>query len=287
MSKPEPPPDALLKALDEEIVGIEVVGGGEVNVAARFETPTRKVLCKWRPGAPLDAFLTEAADLERLRGASPLRVPQVVAVGTSYLALEWLEPTTPGPEFGQDLARGLAQLHRNQAPQFGLERDNYLGSQPQKNTWDTDWPTFYRENRLLPQLERALEGGLLPERRARLLEEIIHRLPELLCDMDEPPALLHGDLWAGNLVCMGASEPTLIDPAIYFGPREMEIAYIELFSGFPPGLVEHYDAAYPLSPDYPRRRPVHQLWPLLIHLNHFGERYGPPLDDACELALSA
>ena len=285
MSDLPPPPDALLLVLEEKITNITVVTGGEVNVAAKFDTPTRSVLAKWRPGAPLDTFLTEAADLERLRAAGSLRVPKVVAVGTSYIALEWLEPTPPGLDFGKRFAAGLVDLHRTTATQFGLERDNYLGSQPQINGLDTHWPTFYREKRLMPQVARALENGHLPPHRERLLEEVLTRLDELLFDLDEPPSLLHGDLWAGNFLCTGDSEPALIDPAIYFGPREMEIAFVELFSGFPPGFVELYDALYPLDRDYSRRRPVHQLWPLLIHLNHFGESYGPHVDTACEQAL--
>ena len=256
-----------------------------MNVAAKLDTPTRSILAKWRPGAPIDAFLTEAADLEKLRAAGALRVPKVIAVGTTYLALEWLEPAPPGPDFGARFARGLAELHKTTAPQFGLERDNYLGSQPQENGWDTDWPTFYRERRLQPQLARALAAGLLPPARERLLEEVLARLPELLYDLDEPPSLLHGDLWAGNFLCTGGGEPALIDPAVYYGPREMEIAYVELFDGFPPGFVALYEAHYPLDTEYPRRRPLHQLWPLLIHLNHFGETYGPWLDDACRQIL--
>ena len=285
MSDLPPPPDALLLVLEEKITDVTVVTGGEVNVAAKFDTPTRSVLAKWRPGAPVDAFLTEAADLEKLRAAGSLRVPKVIAVGTSYIALEWLEPTPPGPDFGAKFAAGLADLHRTTATQFGLERDNYLGSQPQINGWDTDWPGFYREKRLLPQISRAMKSGYVPPRRERLLEEVLTRLSELLFDMDEPPSLLHGDLWAGNFLCTGAGEPALIDPAVYFGPREMELAFVELFSGFPPGFVDLYDALYPLDADYSRRRPVHQLYPLLIHLNHFGESYGPHVDTACEQAL--
>ena len=286
MSDLPPPPEILLHVLEEKIMDITVVTGGEVNVAAKFDTPTRSVLAKWRPGAPVDAFLTEAADLEKLRAAGSLRVPKVIAVGTTYLALEWLEPVPPGPDFGQKFAAGLANLHRTTSAQFGLERDNYLGSQVQLNGWDTHWPTFYREKRLLPQVARALENGHLPPQRERLLEEVLTRLPELLYDMDEPPSLLHGDLWAGNFLCTGAGgEPALIDPAVYFGPRELEIAYIELFSGFPPGFVELYEEIYPLDSEYSRRRPVHQLWPLLIHLNHFGESYGSHVDSACEQAL--
>ena len=82
-------------------------------------------------------------------------------------------------------------------------------------------------------------------------------------------------------------EPVIFDPAVYYGEREMEIAYVELFGGFPPGFVEMYHTSYPLEEGYERRRPLHQLYPLLVHLNYFGETYGPQVDRACEMCHTA
>jgi fructosamine-3-kinase len=289
MSADELPPigEVMESALNEPIVGVVPLSGGEVNAAARLETPTRVLFAKWRADAPIDAFLSEAADLERLRAAAALRLPTIEAVGTRFLILEWLEPAPPSPDFARRFAEGLAALHQETVPYFGLERDNYLGSQPQINGWSDDWPGFYAQNRLTPQIERARALGRIPAHRQRLLDEVLERLDFLLLELEEPPALLHGDLWSGNYVCTAGDTPALIDPAVYFGPREMELAYIELFGGFPDGFLETYDHLYPIDPGYRKRRPLHQLYPLLIHVNHFGESYGPALDRACADALEA
>jgi len=122
------------------------------------------------------------------------------------------------------------------------------------------------------------------DRRAQLLR-VIDQLDELLRDWGEPASLIHGDLWAGNFLSLRTGEVALIDPAVHHAPREMEIAYVELFGGFPPDFIRNYDREWPLDPGYRRRRPVHWLYPLLIHLNHFGETYGPALDAACDAAL--
>jgi fructosamine-3-kinase len=177
-------------------------------------------------------------------------------------------------------------MHRarpaNDAPAYGFPSDNFIGLLPQPNFPRTKrWSEFYRTCRLIPQITIARDGGRLTPGRERLLAEVLTRLDDLLIGMPENPSLLHGDLWSGNFLCADGEEPVLIDPAAYFGAREMEIAFIELFGGFPDGFVAAYDAQYPLDPGYAHRRTLHQLYPLLVHLNHFGERYGPAVERAC------
>lgn len=263
------------------------LAGGAVGEVWKVEDGERVVVVKSQPGgAPPGFFADEAHGLETLRRAHALRIPKVLTVTEDELTLEWLEPVPPRPDFALCFADGLARQHRITADAFGLERNNYLGPYPQTNAWTDSWVMFYAEHRLKPQLELAARAGRLPPARVVAFTTLLTRLPELLAEIaDEPPALIHGDLWSGNLLSC-ADGPALIDPAVYFASREIELAYIELFGGFPEGFIAAYHVAFPLMPGYERRRPIHQLYQLLVHLNYFGEKYGPQLDATLAEALA-
>lgn len=284
------PLEALLGAT---LVGAKTLGGGMVNQAARVDTSDGPVFVKWKPDAPPGFFDAEADGLARLRAARALRVPDVLAVADRddasnalpFLVLEYIEPRPPSDpaQFARRFGEALAALHQNNTfVAYGLERDNYLGAWHQPNTPHARWTDFYRDRRLLPQIDRARAKGLLSLEREQRLMQLVERLETLLADLPGRPALIHGDLWSGNFLAVG-DEPVLLDPAVYYGEREIEIAYMELFGGFPSGLLFAYRAAFPLDPGYERRRPLHQLYPLLVHLNHFGETYGPDVDHVCGL----
>lgn len=261
---------------------VRPLSGGQVAAVWLVETERGPGVLKQQDGCASDFFSCEAEGLGALGSCGGLRTPEVWDVGPESLLLEWIETSSPrDPQLLRErFARGLAAQHRCTAPAYGWHRDHYLGSQPQAGGWSENWVDVYRDARLLPQMERADRHGRLSAlRRSRLLR-VVGQLAQLLSGMDEPPALLHGDLWSGNFLSTADSEVVLIDPAAHFAPREMEIAYVELFGGFPDGLVDAYDREYPLDAGYSRRRPVHQVYPLLVHLNHFGETYGPMLDAA-------
>lgn len=279
-----------------ELLGVSVqhaqsVSGGMVGRTARVETSAGPVFVKWKEDAPPRWFEMEEDGLARLRTHCPLRVPNVLnwrdapEADPPFLALEWLN-TAPAPDrrqFARRLGEGLAQMHREATSptgRFGLDVDNFLGSQPQPNGWSESWPTFYRERRLLPQIERARRLGQLPASVDHALMGLLERLDDILVGHTPTPRLIHGDLWAGNLLEIGA-EPALIDPAVYYADREMEIAYMQLFSGFSPDTFDAYEAGFPMDPGYTARRPLHQLYPLLIHLNHFGQTYLADIAAVC------
>lgn len=284
-------PDDVREALQARFGSVgaaEPQSGGDVARAARVATGQGTVFVKWKADAPPGFFALEADGLQRLRTAGALRVPQVLEIGdeTPFLALEYIPLSMSNDErrFGQRLGEGLAALHRgNAAPDglFGLDVDNYLGSQPQPNTPQSEWWSFYRDRRLAPQIEKAKQRGLVLPQRARLLERVLEDIEILLGDFPVAPVLIHGDLWSGNFLSAAGDEPVLIDPAVYYGEREVEIAYTELFGGFPRDFLSAYHVSFPLDSGYERRRLLHQLYPLLVHLNHFGESYGPSVDRAC------
>jgi len=285
---------ALEDALNTQLVSATLLSGGMVNQAARVEAQDGPIFVKWHEDAPSGLFAAEANGLCALGVTNTIRVPQVLTfrdaapAALAYLALEYIEERRPADQavFTSNFAEALAALHRSTfSPDgFGLPEDNYLGTLRQINTPHAHWPTFYRDCRLLPQIEIAQQRKLLPPDRERLLMQVIDNLETLLSDLEAKPCLLHGDLWSGNFLTVG-NEAAVIDPAVYYGEREIEMAFVELFGGFPPGFIETYSAAYPLDAGYVQRRPLHQLYYLLVHLNYFGETYGPNVERSCQLTL--
>jgi fructosamine-3-kinase len=256
------------------VAAAEPVAGGDINDAYRVtlqnDTGDRRVVfVKTHAYAPAGMFAAEADGLAWLREGT-LRVPQVVAVGESFLALEWLELGARGRGFDEALGRGLAQLHRLGAPAFGYPRANFLATIPQAPIAVDDGPTFWIEHRLRPVMRRAHEDGRMPDVQ-RLLDELRAR-PDRF-GPPEPPARLHGDLWWGNVVACGG-EPTLIDPAVYGGHREVDLAMLALFGGVSDALVTAYSEIHPLADGWRDRVALWQLYPLACHAALFGGGYG-------------
>jgi fructosamine-3-kinase len=260
------------------------LGGGCINPSARIDTDRgERFFVKWNPRPPAGVFGAEADGLLALAHARALRVPAVVAVGDAWpsglqwLLLEHVESGRPATDYAERLGVGLAAVHRSGAgaePTWGWPQDNFIGSLPQSNAGARSWGEFWRDARLRPQLERARAAGHFAGRDGALLDRSIERTPALLADVDDPPSLLHGDLWGGNVLTDADGRPVLIDPAVYRGHREVDLAMSELFGGFPAGWADAYDDAWPLDAGYAHhRRALYQLYYLLVHVNLFGGVY--------------
>ncbi|MBL7980190.1 MAG: fructosamine kinase family protein [Flavobacteriales bacterium] len=252
------------------------VGGGSINDAWRLETDAGRFFLKTNHTDRFPSlFAAEAHGLARLRRAGPMRVPQLIATGEdhddSYLLLEWVESGTKGPGFWAEFGRNLAQLHRHTQEDFGLERDNYIGSLVQRNKQEPDWPSFLIHQRLEPQLKTACDHNRVEAGTAFRFERLYRQLGNLF--PPEPPALLHGDLWSGNFLCDRESRPVLIDPAVYYGHREMDLAMTRLFGGFDAELYRTYRAEWPLEKGWEERVDLCNLYPLMVHVNLFGGSY--------------
>jgi fructosamine-3-kinase len=269
---------SLGSALGSRVLGSRPLSGGDINDAYEVRLADgREVFVKCNVRAPNDMFVAEARGLAWLAGAKALRVPGVLAASgaddlTPFLALELIRSAPRQPNFDERLGRGLAALHRQGAPAFGLDHDNYIGRLPQKNTFAVTWAEFYRVRRLGPQLKAAVDAGLAPTRLRRDFERLFTQV-EALCGPPEPPARLHGDLWGGNLIADDLGEPCLIDPAVYGGHREIDLAMMKLFGGFGPRVFEAYKEAFPLADGYRERVALYQLYPLMVHVNLFGGGY--------------
>jgi fructosamine-3-kinase len=289
-----PLPAALRRRLAQpfgsEVVGATAVGGGCISDTARLVgVDGRLAFLKWDSGggAPVGLFAAEARGLEALAATGAVRVPAVLAVadaepgggerGERWLLLEWLEPGRPTEHTWQRLGTDLARLHRHPAASFGAASDNFIGPLPQGNGWSTDWPSFWRGRRLAPQLRRARDAGYFAGAESRRFDRLLDRLPEHLSGAAaEGPSLLHGDLWNGNVQVLQDGTPALIDPSAYYGHREVDLAMTELFGGFGPAFHRAYRAEYPLVAGYESvRRPIYQLYYLLVHVNLFGGGYVP------------
>lgn len=285
MPGPYPP---ILDKLDlGEPVGMSGVSGGCIADAriARFGDGT-EVFVKSGGSAHAGMFPKEAEGLRELAAASALRVPDVLRVDENSLVLECIRPGQRQPEFFSRFGRRFARLHRHRSKLCGFRHDNFIGSTIQLNTPlngngedpgiaphdGSDWPGFFLERRLRFQAKLARENGFGVEL-LNLLDRAGSEIEDLLGEAVEPPSLLHGDLWSGNFILDERGEACLIDPAVYYGHREADLAMTHLFGGFEPDFYRAYEEEYPLAPGHAERRPLYQLYHLLNHLNLFGRSY--------------
>lgn len=273
----------LAEVLGAELVEATPLSGGSINAAWAVRLADgRRVFVKQNPRAPADMFAAEARGLAFLQAGlsdGQLRVPEIIAVDPRFLVLELLELGEPCADFDERLGRGLAALHRSGAElgEFGLDHDNYIGSLPQVNACMASWPSFYRARRLEPMLLRA--GALIDAELWARFDVLFERL-DALCGPPELPARLHGDLWSGNLHRDADGVPVLIDPAVYAGHREVDLAMMRLFGGFSARVFAAYEEAWPLADGWQRRVDLYQLYPLLVHVVLFGAGYLRQLDAA-------
>ena len=262
--------------LAEPVKSTTAVSGGCIADSRKLELNSGKLFfLKMARQGNYDMFDSEEQGLEELRKAAAVSVPEVVAKDTDFLLLEWIEEGEGNDDSSMEkLGFQFAELHRFHADKFGFLQENFLGDSPQINipstTGSENWATFYAENRLQYQAELAEKNGYATQEMRILLDLLIMKIPDLLSGTEEKPSLLHGDLWCGNYLVDVSGKPWLIDPAIYYGHREADLAMTSLFGGFTETFYAAYKSAFPLSPDYAVREPLYQLYHLLNHLNLFG-----------------
>jgi fructosamine-3-kinase len=275
---------ALRVALGAAVAKTRRVAGGDINEAFELELVSgARVFLKTNRSAPPGMFPAEARGLEWLSAAGALRVPEVLAVSggragePSFLVLELLTEGRAERDFDEQLGRGLARLHRFGAPCFGLDHDNFIGSLPQRNHARDSWAEFLWSERLEPQLARAVASGRATARMREGFERLSVELAQLV-GPSEPPSRLHGDLWGGNLHIDEVGAPCLIDPAVYGGHREMDLAMMRLFGGFGEAVFGAYREEWPLAPGHDERVALYQLYPLMVHVNLFGGGYAASVE---------
>ncbi len=250
------------------------VGGGCINDALMLRQGDQRWFVKLNRADRLDMFEAEAAGLQALADTGAIRVPRPLCSGLdgerSFIVLEYIDLGGRGDS--AEAGRQLAQLHRCRTEAFGWSRDNTIGSTPQRNTWQADWVTFWRDHRLGYQLDLLQRNGLGAARLMARAQQLLERFPGLI-DHQPVPSLLHGDLWGGNLGFGQQGEPVIFDPAVYYGDREAEIAMTELFGGFGRDFYAAYNDTWPLDGGYATRKTLYNLYHILNHANMFGGSY--------------
>jgi fructosamine-3-kinase len=275
--------EAVRVTLGQRVTEVVAVSGGDINAAYSVKLASgERVFVKTNAESCRELFRAEAKGLGFLAETQALPTPAVLGCGVlsgangyegmAYLVLEWVEPGRKSGRFDEWLGRGLATLHRHSWPRFGWDDDNFIGRLPQRNRAHDSFAAFYREERLRPMVELGRRGGYFDASTLARFERLYARLAGLLGPR-EPPSRLHGDLWAGNCIVGTDGAPWLIDPAVYAGHREIDLAMMRLFGGFSPTVFDSYEEHFPLSPGHEERVELMQLYPLLVHVNHFGQGY--------------
>jgi protein-ribulosamine 3-kinase len=286
MNGADDPSNPDLQAALSENLGIPVsirhrepLGGSGLHPVECLHTSAGRFFLKTSRDPRPGLFASEAEGLKALNmAASPICIPRAISfrdptpTRAGFLVTEFLEPGPRGLGFEEELGRGLAAIHRSSRPSFGFDVMTYCGGTPQPNPWTDDWLTFYRTHRLQHQLQLGRAAGLFSAADQRAFFALFDRLDDRLNAPHEPPALIHGDLWSGNVHASGG-RPVLFDPAAYFGHREAEFGMITLFGGFSPATYAAYQEVHPLADGWRERNPLYQLYHLMNHANLFGGHY--------------
>lgn len=257
------------------ILSLDAVSGGCINTTVCLNTNKGRFFLKVNSIENHDLFEKEVRGLQRLSELSQINTPKILSYGTSansiYLLLEWVEKEVPNVKFWESFGRLLALQHAQTQEHFGLDHNNYIGRLPQSNSPHDDWVSFFVHERLHPQLSLAETKNLIDVPLRNQFNSLFDKLAALI--PLESPALLHGDLWSGNILCGPQTVPYIFDPAIYYGHREAELAFTFLFGGFDMHFYDSYKEVLPLAPGFQERVELHNLYPLLVHANLFGPSY--------------
>ncbi len=263
-----------------QIHSAHAISGGDIHQAYQLHSTDKNYFLKFNHRQYLPLFETELHSLNAIRSSNTITCPQPLATGIfndqAWLLMEFVNLTAnkqPADEVqrGRALAHMHHQINRDAKP-FGWFENNFIGLSQQHNHWHMDWPDFYGQQRLKPQLELATLRNA-PASLYQLGLELIGQLPFWFTDYTPEASLLHGDLWGGNSGFDETGEPIVFDPACYYGDRETDLAMTELFGGFTADFYTGYNALFPLDAGYQTRKPLYNLYHILNHFNLFGGDY--------------
>lgn len=261
---------------DIDLVRSTPVSGGDINQAFKLYTNNAPLFLKLNDAKRFPRmFEKECNGLVALAETTGWKVPRIILQGSNgneqWLLLEWLEKQPAHPNAMYGFGQALAHMHQREQAFFGWQDNNFIGSLEQINDKREHWIDFFIDCRICPMLSKLLQTG-------RIRKDEVERLMDVVSAMakdfpEEPPALVHGDLWSGNYMIATEGKAAVFDPAVYFGHREMDIGMSLLFGGFDTAFYKGYESVYPLQTGWQQRLPLTQLYPLLVHAVLFGGHY--------------
>jgi fructosamine-3-kinase len=262
------------------------VSGGCINRGYAISDDHLTYFIKLNQASQELMFAAEARGLQQIYDTATIRVPQPLCWGiagnSSYIVMEWLEMNGSKKKPWREMGYNLAAMHKVTSQHgFGWGENNTIGSTTQINDWTDEWVEFYTKYRLGYQFQLAWQsGGNFP-----LQTKLLATIPKLLANHPVQPALVHGDLWGGNVGFTKSGEPVIFDPATYFGDREVDLAMTELFGGFPREFYDGYNQVFPVEEGYESRKILYNLYHILNHFNLFGGGYADQANRMIERIL--
>ncbi|HED07359.1 MAG TPA: fructosamine kinase [Ignavibacteria bacterium] len=261
-----------------KILSSSSVSGGCISNAYKITLDDkRNLFLKINFLHPSDMFRKEADGLKELAKPQVIKIPKVIAVEDSFILLEFIEGSTKEKDFFENFGISFAELHKFTSGSFGFYEDNYIGSTKQINIpgekEKNNWTSFYFNKRILFQFKLAEKNGYATDELKKGILFLEDNIEKILSGSEEPPSLLHGDLWGGNYMVNKNGKVSLIDPAVYYGHREADLAMTKLFGGFSESFYASYNETYPLKDGYNYRENIYKLYHVLNHLNLFGRGY--------------
>ena len=256
------------------IADTKSVSGGCINQGYKIIGNDIEYFVKLNQASEAEMFAAEALGLKQMYATKTIAVPQPICWGTaansSYIVLQWLDLGRGNDHSWTEMGRQLAAMHREgKSDRFGWERNNTIGSTPQINTWTDNWADFFAEHRIGYQLKLAKRrGGSFPD-----TDKVVSAVRDRLANRQPQASLVHGDLWSGNAAIAADGSPVIIDPATYYGDREVDLAMTELFGSFPAAFYRGYNEVWQLDGGYQQRKSVYNLYHVLNHFNIFGGGY--------------
>jgi fructosamine-3-kinase len=264
--------------IEDKIISQKPISGGCINDAETVITQSGKTFfIKTNSNSVRDMFVKEANGLRELAKTNVIRVPKVIYAAEDFLIIENILPQNRNKLFWEIFGSNFARLHNFRINSYGFNENNYIGSTPQLNialgTESHNWTEFYFNKRLLYQYNLAEKNGYAGEELRKAFSQLENIIHLVLKDCNAIPSLLHGDLWNGNFITDETGNACLIDPAVYYGHREADLAMTKLFGGFDNSFYSAYNEEYPLDNGYEYRENIYKLYHVLNHLNLFGSGY--------------
>lgn len=269
--------EEIFSITGEEVLSFEPAGGGCIADSGSVVTRAgNRYFVKHYSGR--NGRMVARAEVEGLNEiskAGAIRSPGVIGVSGQVIVLEYIPLGTKTKIFWEEFGRSLADMHRYTSNSgHGFISNNFIGNNMQKNRpFIEKWSDFYAEARLIPQFRMMVANGYADTVISSRFDRLIKRLPELVDDKTISASLLHGDLWLGNFIVASDGNAVLIDPAVYYGDRETDLAMTKLFGGFDERFYSAYREAWPLEPGYSDREVLYKLYHQMNHLNLFGAGY--------------